>query len=77
MTFSLTMESEKKNCRACKWSYMEPDSGLICGHNDAGVFGTTIYREPLDHCPEFKKFDQHPLRNPNGSLKPYEHATKL
>lgn len=58
-----------KNCRACKNSYMEPDSGLICGHPDAGVFGLTIYSEPLAHCPDFSKFEQHPRRNADGTLK--------
>lgn len=57
-------------CYACTHSYMEPDSGLICGHKDAGWFGLTIYKEPLDHCPNFCKFEQHPLRNSDGSLKP-------
>ena len=55
------------NCHACAHSYMEPDSGLICGHPDAGTFGKTIYKEPLDHC-GWKKFEQHPGRNPDGSL---------
>ena len=48
---------------------MEPDSGLICGHPDAGVFGLTIYSEPLAHCPDFSKFEQHPRRNADGTLK--------
>jgi hypothetical protein len=59
----------KPNCRACAHSYMEPDTGLICGHKDAGLFGLTIRSEPLDHCPEFSKFKQHPYREPNGNLK--------
>ena len=59
----------KKNCRACAYSYMEPDSGLICGHPDAGTFGLTIRAEPLPHCPSFAKFEQHPGRNADGTLK--------
>ncbi len=56
------------NCRACSFSYMEPDSGLICGHSDAGTFGLTIRSEPLDHC-KWKKFEQHPGRTSDGDLK--------
>lgn len=59
------------NCHACTHSYMEPDSGLICGHRDAGTFGKNIRKEPLEHC-EWNKFQQHPLRNENGTLKSYE-----
>jgi len=61
--------SSKSNCRACRFSYSEPDSGIICGHPDAGWAGQTIYREPLSHCPDFVKFEQHELRNPDGTLK--------
>lgn len=61
-------EPAPPNCRACSRSYMDPDSGLICGHPDAGLFGLTIYREPLSHC-GWKKFEQHPGRNPDGTLK--------
>lgn len=60
-----------KNCRACRYSYMEPDSDLICGHPDAGMFGKTLRREPAEHCPDFVKFEQHPQRQVNGDLKPY------
>lgn len=59
----------KKNCRACGFSYMEPDSGLICGHPDAGFFGVTIRTEPAAHCPDFVKFQQHPKRQANGDLR--------
>ncbi len=58
----------KKNCRACAHSYMEPDSGLICGHDSAGTFGATIVKEPMPFC-GWKLFEQHPHRNPNGTLK--------
>lgn len=60
-----------KNCYACTHSYMEPDSPyLICGHRQEGPFGKFIYNseKALDTC-EFKKFEQHPLRNEDGSLK--------
>jgi len=56
-------------CYACSYSYMEPDSPLICGHPDAGSFGLHIYTEPLAHCPDFVKYKQHPMRRPDGSLK--------
>jgi hypothetical protein len=48
---------------------MEPDTDLTCGHKDAGELGTTIRKEPLNHCPDYSKFEQHPLRNPDGTLK--------
>ncbi len=63
------MKAPKKTCSACSNSYMEPDANyLICGHPDAGVVGKYIKSEPLDHC-GFDKFQQHPLRNADGSLK--------
>ena len=63
-------EEAKKNCHACRYSFMEPsDMNLTCGHRDAGAFGLHIYKEPLEHCPDYLKFEQHPGRNPNGSLK--------
>lgn len=55
------------NCRACAYSYMEPDSDLICGAVNQ-PFGLTI-RKDLEHCDGGKKFEQHPLRNPDGSLR--------
>jgi len=58
------------NCHACANSGMEPDADyLICGHPDAGPVGKFIKKEPLDHCPNFSKFEQHPGRNPDGTLK--------
>lgn len=63
-------QETKKNCHACTHSYMEPDAPtLICGHKDAGVFGLFIRSEPLGHCPDYSKFEQHPGRNPDGTLK--------
>lgn len=62
------MSQPKKNCHACGFAYMEPDSDLICGHPDAGTFGLSIRQEPLPHC-GWTKFTQHPLRNPDGTLK--------
>lgn len=61
-------DPKEKTCFACTHSYMEPDSPLICGHPDAGTFGLAIRKHPLDHC-GWKKFQQHPLRNADGSLK--------
>ncbi len=64
-----------KNCFACRYSYMEPDSDLICGHPDSGVFGKLVLSGPVEHCgPEYMKFEQHPLRNADGSLKNYTPA---
>jgi hypothetical protein len=63
-----------EKCLACAHSYMEPDSGLLCGHPDAGTFGLLIKigRTPresaLAHCPSFSKFEQHPLRTAVGQL---------
>jgi hypothetical protein len=62
------MSEPKKNCRACRFSYMEPDSGLICGLPELGTFGRTI-RKDGEHCAGFSKFEQHRLRNRDGSLK--------
>lgn len=62
-------EHVSPNCHACAHSGMGPeDPYLVCGHPDAGVMGTFIKKEPLDHCPNFSKFEQHPHRNPDGTL---------
>ena len=64
-----------KNCHACAFSYMEPDSPLICGHEDSGLFGLSLAgmcapSKEGGHCgPELTKFEQHPRRNPDGTLK--------
>jgi hypothetical protein len=59
----------KKTCYACAHSGMEPDSPyLICGHSDLGTFGLYVKKEPLEHC-QWKKFEQHPLRNLDGTPK--------
>ncbi len=59
----------KKTCYACAHSYMEPDSPyLVCGHKDSGSMGKFLRIQPLDHC-DWKKFEQHPGRNKDGSLK--------
>lgn len=69
------MDSEsKKNCHACAHSGMEPaDMNLTCSHPDlvkmGHPFGLHIWKEPLDHCPNFSKFEQHKLRNADGTLK--------
>lgn len=64
---------ESKNCQACAHCYMEPsDMNLVCGHKDAGLFGLYLHAatKPEGHCgPDLRKFEQHPGRNPDGSLK--------
>lgn len=73
--------SDSKNCRACRFSYMEPSGPalLICGVE--GGFGS--YLNPrlgnesfAGRGPETPicgsdrpKFEQHPGRNPDGTLK--------
>lgn len=62
------------NCFACKYSGMEPDDPrLICGHPDSGDFGKYLKGPlanptPMEHC-KGEKFEQHPLRNRDGSFK--------
>ena len=62
-----------KNCAACAHSYMGPgDDELVCGHNAAGMMGkyARVASEKGGHCgPDRKKFEQHPNRNEDGSLK--------
>lgn len=74
---------DTKNCHACAHSYQGPmDDELVCGHADAGSFGTyarlasdgRLRNGSTDlkqaHCgPSRTKFEQHPLRNPDGTLK--------
>ena len=63
----------EKNCAACKYSFMELGNELVCGHPDAGMMGKFV-RVAIaadGHCgPERPKFEQHPLRKPDGSLRP-------
>jgi len=62
-----------RNCGACTYSGIEPDDmDLTCGHPGAGTFGRHVRREPPDFewCRGYGSFVQHPLRNPDGSLKP-------
>lgn len=61
-----------KCCASCSYSFMEPDDmNLTCGHPDTnnGGFGLHIRTEPLPHCAGFSKWEQHPRRNPDGTLK--------
>lgn len=59
----------QKTCRACANCGIEPDSPyFICGAAFAGPLGLHVKQEPLPEC-GWKYFDQHPLRNPDGSLK--------
>ena len=59
-------------CWACKHSYMEPsgDARLVCGETgDFGVWAD-IASSSDGHCgPKRPKFEQHPDRNPDGTLK--------
>lgn len=65
------MSDAKKNCYACAYSYMEPsETDLVCGK--MGGFGKYVApnREPIPECgPDRMLFEQHPKRNPDGSLK--------
>lgn len=67
------MSQTVKNCKACCHSYCEPDADyIVCGHPDGGLFGAYIHRASGEsgHCgPERPKFEQHPLRTAEGSLK--------
>lgn len=65
------------DCRACKHCYLDDD--FICGHEACGTFGrlTHIARSATQgtrgegHCgPGATRFEQHPLRGPNGELYP-------
>lgn len=72
MTLRLVDSQIQKNCHACRYSYMEPDDDLTCGHADAGTFGLYTRRAAAQggHCgPSRPKFEQHPLRNVDGTLK--------
>ncbi len=64
---------DKKDCRACAYSYMEPsDPQLVCGHPKAGTFGKYVQhpRKPDGFCTPYAiEFKQHPLRTPEGELK--------
>jgi hypothetical protein len=66
-------------CHACAYSFMEPsDMTLTCGHKDSGPFGVYTYKatEKDGHCgPNRSKFEQHPKRNSDGSLKRLEVVT--
>jgi len=72
--------SKDTPCAACKYSYMEPDGPLTCGHKDAGPWGKSIaWRSPVSprleggFCgPDASQFEQHPLRNEDGSLNPMD-----
>lgn len=67
------MEKTEKNCQACAHCFMEPDDmNFTCGHPDAGAFGIYVHRATSadGHCgPERPKFEQHPRRNTDGTIK--------
>lgn len=60
-------------CQACAYCFLEPsDRNFTCGHRLAGAFGKHIYvaTAPDGICgPDRKLFEQHPLRNADGTLK--------
>lgn len=63
--------AKPRTCMACAHCGMAPDDPFpVCGHPDAGLMGLYIKSEPLSHCPDFSKFEQHPGRNPDGTFKP-------
>lgn len=65
----MSYPNPKMKCWACKHSYMEPDgpARLICG--EQGGFGKYINTSD-ELCGEgLPKFEQHPNRNEDGSLK--------
>lgn len=59
------------NCFACTHSGMEPDDPrLICFHPDSGAMGLYLRdSKPVTHCCGGSKFEQHPQRRPDGSLR--------
>lgn len=64
---------KEKTCLACAFSYMETgDEELICGHPDEGIMGTHVSSAAGEggQCgPLRPRFEQHPLRNSDGSFK--------
>lgn len=69
------MTKTTKNCQACSFCYYEPDADYpICGHPDSGTMGLFVGNghgpdSPGGHCgPDRTKFEQHPLRTPEGNL---------
>lgn len=69
------MTTGSRNCQACSFCYYEPDADYpICGHPDSGTMGLFVGNghgpdSPGGHCgPERTKFEQHPLRTPEGGL---------
>ena len=72
------LESNKTPiCQACAHCGCEPDSDFYCGHEACdnegwglSLAGLSSPRLPDGHCgPEGRNFEQHPNRNPDGSLK--------
>lgn len=68
----LTLKPKATTCLACRHCFMEPDDDFCCGHPDAGPAGTYIRRAAAEggHCGAgLSKFEQHPNRDPDGSLR--------
>lgn len=66
-------EQQPKTCYACARAGMGPDDPeLVCAHPDGGFFGVWARKASAagGHCgPDRPKSEQHPARNPDGSLK--------
>lgn len=62
-----------KRCEACSYCFIEPsDMNFTCGHPDAGPVGLYTHHAVKEggHCgPNLSKFEQHPLRNEDGTIK--------
>lgn len=76
LLWQATPPDHPKNCKACAHCGSEPDEPYpICKHPDSGTMGLYVGngRGPDSaggHCgPGRTKFEQHPLRTPNGELK--------
>lgn len=61
--------AEPPRCQDCAYAYMEPDSDLVCGHEQAGVVGTFTNRarQPEGFCgPDARLFRARALRGAEG-----------
>jgi hypothetical protein len=61
-------DGQKEKCMACKHCYLPPDAGTyVCGLK--GGFGKYYHRSLKEDCPDNVHFEQHPLRNEDGTFK--------
>lgn len=52
-----------KDCRGCRYCFLEPDDDFCCGHEEAGPYGvyTKLARQLGDICgPEAKLYEADP-----------------